>query len=846
MVRCQEPENRLNFPSLPPFLSPSTNLWRPIPLITLLALLPGSPLQGAPVNFARDIRPILGKCTACHGQAEQGGLRLDSRNSLLQGSFSGPVVVPGQAEKSQLIKMVTTGNDQGMRMPLDQPPLEASQVELLRRWIDQEMPWPADASLLEHADPYPKHWSFHPAKREELPTVGLTDWPRNPIDYFVLEKQEAQGLLPSPEANRTTLLRRVSLDVVGLPPTIAEVQEFLLDSSPDAYERVVERLLASPHFGERWGRHWLDVARYADSDGYENDGPRSIWKYRDWVIAALNNDIPFRDFVLQQIAGDLLPDATASEKTATGFIRCSKGGSTPGKRPPIDLIDRVNTVGRVFLGLTIGCAQCHNHKFDPISQREYYELFAFFNSSDDQTLDFATPEEIANRAAYRAETESMKNELKEYELLLAERFSKTPKALAKLDQPQQQQTLKEILALDPKKIDAAQNQFIRMTFSKLDEEHKKRCERIKLHEKATPTPVSTLVMRELPTDQDTHIFIRGDPTQQGPRVKPNVPKCLPPLEATGPPNRLDLATWLSSPQHPLAARVTVNRIWQQYFGTGLVETADDFGENGAIPSHPQLLEWLACELTQTDGSMKSLHRKIVTSATYRQASHNRPDLQELDPQNRLLARQSRLRLEAEIIRDQGLAASGLLNLTIGGPSVFPYQIDGIMQGRADRSVWKMDSGKSRFRRGMYVHFWRLTPHPFLHTFDIPDANESCTRRMRSNTPLQALALLNDPWFTEFAVALADRTLRETPGADDTQKAAHAFRLCLARSPKPTELKVLTELASRQRKSFQAEPQRTKELLNSTNLAMSHSNLELATWTAVSRTLLNLDEFINRE
>lgn len=642
------------------------------------------------------------------------------------------------------------------------------------------------------------------------------------------------------------MLRRVSLDLIGLPPNLSEVREFVLDSSPDAYERVVDRLLASPHFGERWGRHWLDVARYADSDGYEGDGRRSIWKYRDWVIAALNNDMPFRDFVVQQVAGDLLPDATDLEKTATGFIRCNKGGSTPGQRHPVDLIDRTNTIGRVFLGLTIGCAQCHVHKFDPISQREYYHLFAFFNSSDDQNLEFATPEEVAARAAYKAETESMKKELEEYEFVLAERFAESPEVLARLEQPQQRATLEEILTLAPAKFDGSQKEFMRMTFSKLDEEHRERCERIKSHEKATPTLISTLVMRELPTPQNTYIFIRGVHTQQGPRVEPNVPQCLPPLKTTGPPNRLDLARWLSSPEHLLTARVTVNRIWQQYFGTGLVETADDFGLNGAAPSHPELLDWLACKLTLTGGSMKSLHRKIVTSATYRQASHNRHDLNEIDPQNRLLARQSRLRLEAEIIRDQGLVASGLLNFTIGGPSVFPYQIDGIMQGRADRSVWKMDSGEARFRRGMYVHFWRLTPHPFMRMFDIPDAAESCTRRIRSNTPLQALTLLNDPWFVEFAVALADRTLREKPAASDAQKIVHAFGLCLARSPKPTELKMLTELVDRQRKSLQEEPHRTKELIDSFDLAVSNSNLELATWTAVSRALLNLDEFITRE
>jgi hypothetical protein len=798
------------------------------------------------LNFSTHIRPILSRCVGCHGSLEQGGLRLDSREAILRGSPSGPVVVAGDAKQSTLIKMITSGNQAGLRMPLGQSPLTAEQIDLFRAWIDDGLPWPAEEPPLAVTDPRLSHWSFQPLGHAPPPAVNQRDWPRTPIDHYILAKHESLSLAPSPEADRTTIIRRLSLDLTGLPPSPEQVARFIDDTAPGAYERLVDRLLASPHFGERWGRHWLDAARYADSDGYETDGPRPIWKYRDWVVCALNSNTTYHDFVLQQVAGDLLPETTSHLKTATGFVRCGKGGSTPGKRLPITLIDRTNTIGRVFLGLTIGCAQCHSHKFDPISQREYYELFAFFNSSDDQYLEFATPQEKDAHNNHKAETATLQKDLDQYELVLATQLNKDPMLLNTIQQPYDRAILKEILALSPDEIEGSQKAFMRERFREIDEEYRARHEQIESHKAATPVLTKTLILRELPDPPGTHIFIRGVPEQKGPLVEPNVPACLPPLKTTSRANRLDLAKWLCAPDHPLTARVMANRIWQQYFGTGLVETADDFGLNGARPSHPDLLDWLAGKLVQNGYGIKSFHRLIVTSATYRQNSDYRPELQDTDPLNRLLARQSRLRLEAEIIRDQGLAVANLLNPRLEGPSAFPYQVDGIMSGRADRSTWKMDTGPARFRRGMYVHSWRLTPHPVMRAFDLPDAAEACTRRLRSNTPIQALTLLNDHWFTEFAVALADRTLRENANTSDTQKIEHMFHVCLARPPTPSELHVLQRLIRQQHDSLEESPQRGNELVQAISLPVTSPPVQIAIWSAVSRTLLNLDEFITRE
>jgi hypothetical protein len=607
------------------------------------------------------------------------------------------------------------------------------------------------------ADP---RWALQRPRRPELPAVQGAAWCRTPIDHFVLARLEKAGIQPAAEADRITLVRRLSLDLIGLPPALAELHAAVNDPSPEWYEKVVERLLESPHYGERWGRHWLDLARYADSQGYTFDHARpTIWKYRDWVINALNQDMPFDRFAIEQVAGDLLPNPTLEQQIATGFHRNTltneEGGVDKEQFRVEAVIDRTNTTATVFLGLTLGCAQCHNHKYDPISQREYYQFFAFFNNSEE--------------------------------------------------------------AIWPVQDDKGQ---------KLD----------------------ALVLMERKTLRPTHIHIKGDFTRLGVQVFPDVPQSLPPLNTAGTKpaqvNRLHLARWLVDPSNPLTARVTVNRAWQQYFGTGLVETENDFGTQGTPPSHPELLDWLATEFMARDWSMKALHRLIVRSATYRQSSKARPELDAVDPRNRLLARQSRLRLEAEIVRDLALASSGLLSPRIGGPSVFPPQPAGVGLLNSTQHGWSTSKGEDRYRRGMYTFFQRSTPHPALVLFDAPEATATCTRRGRSNTPLQALTLFNDQGFVELARGLAARILQEAP-ANGRERIRHAFRLCLARLPSDREQRSLARLLAQELADFQKAPQ-DAAVIAAVKPEAAVDVKQMAAWTALARVLLNLDEFITRE
>jgi hypothetical protein len=732
----------------------------------------------APVDFSRDVLPILSKnCFACHGpdeQARKAELRLDTREGALR--TSNPVIQPGNSAASELVRRISRPTAAG-RMPPARAKrqLSPNEIQLLRRWVDEGAVWG-------------RHWAFQTPQRPKLPSLRDRAWPRHPIDSFIRARLEREGLSPSPEASKEVLLRRVTLDLIGLPPTPEEQAAFLADSSSVAYDRVVDRLLASPHYGERWGRHWLDAARYADSTGFETDAPRSIWKYRDWVLAALNADLPFDQFTIKQLAGDLLPAASPADRIATGFLLNSPqdGGSEPARLDAV--VERVNTLGSVFLGLTLGCAQCHAHKFDPISQREYYQLFAFVNGADELLLEFASPEQLARRDGLKAQLAA----------LLAERdaYAATRGAgkLAKdVGYQERSRTIDELKA-------------------------------------KVPHIESTLVLTAPATPRRTTMFVRGEYTRPGPGVEPDVPHVLPSLPR-GPRTRLELARWLVSPQQPLTPRVTVNRVWQQFFGRGLVETENDFGTQGARPTHPELLDWLATEFVRQGWSLKALHRLIVGSATYRQVSQRRTDLERLDPENRLLARQSRLRLEAEVIRDTALAASGLLSTKIGGPSVFPFQHDGIMLNRATPAPWMMSPGTDRYRRGMYTHYWRLTPHPQLQTFDAPDTLTACTRRRPSNTPLQALTLLNDPTFIECAESLARRLIHH--GRNDTERIDQVFRLCLGRAPVALERKLLTDVLRTARARFAASN-------------ASADRIEQTAWTQVTRVLLNLDEFITRE
>jgi hypothetical protein len=736
-------------------------------------------VNASDVDFRRDVLPILsGKCFHCHGPddaARQAGLRLDMADSVFRTEH--PIVLPGDSSGSELIRRIID-QDPDIQMP---PPatsnkgLTAAEIAILRQWIDQGAVWES-------------HWAYESVIRPALPVVSTPEWPRNPIDHFVLSRLDQEGLQPSPESCKETLLRRVSYDLTGLPPAPDEIRDFLSDASGEAYEKAVDRLLASPHFGERWARHWLDAARYADSTGFETDAPKPMWKYRDWVIQAFNDDMKFDQFMLRQLAGDLLPNASADDRIATGFLLCGPqdGGSEPARLDAV--IDRTNTVGTVLLGLTLGCAQCHSHKFDAISQEEYYRLFAFINSADEQMMEFASPAELAERDALRSRIAALISDRATYAT---------------------QRGLTDVAT---------------------DSGYQEKSKTIAEHESRLPRFDMTSVIAAAAPTRTTTLFVRGEFSQPGEPVTPGVPAILHPMPA-GPPTRLELAHWLASSQNPLTPRVTVNRIWQQFFGRGLVETENDFGTQGTPPSHPELLDWLAAELIELRWRLKPLMRLIVTSTTYRQSSDRRDALEQLDPENRLLARQSRIRLDAEAIRDSALAVSGLLSRKLGGSSVFPFQHDGIMVNRATAAPWIMSEGEDRYRRTMYTHYWRLTPHPLLQTFDAPDSLTSCTRRRPTNTPLQALTLLNDPIFIECAEAMADKICKDS--SDTSTCIRQLFFTCLGRAPDVEELEILMRVKSEAHARFNAS--------NATGLS-----IDSVVWTQVVRVLLNSDEFITRE
>jgi mono/diheme cytochrome c family protein len=817
-------------------------------LLSCLLLFPTGVSAAAPVDYAREIKPLLSRhCYRCHGPAkEKSGLRLDSVAALLEGGDSGPAIIPGKSGKSRLIKAVTGVKDIPA-MPPKGPRLTARQIALLKAWIDQGAKGPARETPRGRFGKS-KHWSFQPVKRPRIPRVKNQTWVRNPIDHFILARLEKEGISPSPEADRTTLIRRLSFDLRGLPPSLAEVDQFLADRRPGAYERLVDRFLNSPHYGERWGRHWLDLARYADSNGFNIDNPRSIWKYRDWTVAALNRDLPFDEFTVEQIAGDLLFYSTAEQRIATGFHRNTllneEGGIDEEQFRVERVVDRVNTTGAVFLGLTIGCAQCHNHKFDPIRQREYYRLFAFFNNADEPTLSVGPPARLKEWDRAWAKVAALNKRLAAHDRpLLAKQAawekSLTPEARSKLPAP-----LRAALAVPAARRSPEQTGLVQQHFLGTDARHRGLLKEIAAARAALPKIDTTLVMRERATPRATHVHIGGDFLRKGARVFPGVPAVLPALPSSKTLNRLDLARWLVDAKNPLTPRVTVNRYWQHFFGTGLVETENDFGTQGTPPSHPELLDWLASEFVEGGWGVKALHRLIVTSATYRQSSRVRPELLRLDPRNRLLARQSRFRLEAEAVRDAALTASGLLSRKFGGPSVFPPQPKGVFRFTQIPRTWKASTGPDRYRRGLYTYFWRSAPYPALTVFDAPDSTTTCTRRNRSNTPLQALTLLNDRAFLEFAQGLAARVLTEG-GPDDATKVRYAFRLCLSRRPKAVEEKLLLRLLAQQQAEFKAAPKEARKVVPA-KLPPRTDVCQLAAWTMVARVLLNVDEFITRE
>jgi len=893
------------------------------------------------------------------------------------------------------------------------------------------------------------HWAFRAPQRPELPAVKGAAWARSPIDRFVLARLEKDGLAPSPEADRVTLIRRLSLDLTGLPPTPKEVDDFLADKSERAYEKVVERLLASPHYGERWGRLWLDAARYADSDGFEKDKPRFVWAYRDWVINAINRDLPYDKFIVEQIAGDLLPGATQDQVAATGYLRNSmineEGGVDPEQFRMEAIFDRMDAIGKGVLGLTIQCGQCHTHKFDPLTQTEYYRLFAFLNTCDEANVAVYTPDEQMKRASLFRQVREVEAGLKHREpkwldLMRAwERQVRDDQLAWKVVRPEVDasggqkhyllddgsvlaagyaptkhttdftvksdlktitavrlellndanlplsgpgRSIKGLFALTEFRVTAApadnpgarkdvkvlratadvnppikelesifddrskrrritgpieyaidgkdetawsidvgpgrsnvprkavfvfeepvafpkgavltfkltqdhggwnsddnqNNNLGRFRFSVTDEpnavadplpahvrailavspekrtpaeidavfgywrttmsEWKEANAKIEALWREHPEGASQLVLQAQDRPRETHILKRGDFLKPGTAVAPGVPAFLHPLPKDAPPTRLTFAKWLADRNSPTTARVLVNRVWQAYFGTGLVATSEDFGTQSDKPSHPELLDWLAVEFMERGWSRKELHKLIVTSATYRQSSRVTPELLERDPQNRLLARGPRFRADAEVVRDVALAASGLLNEKVGGPSAYP-PLPGFMllpPVSYGPKTWQESTGPERYRRAMYTFRFRSLPYPALQAFDAPNGDFACVRRSRSNTPLQALTALNEPVFMECAQALGVKALTEG-GATDGDRLTYAFRRCVARKPSAEESAELLTLLKKQKERF-AKP--------GAKLPAGVTSADAAAWTVVSRVLLNLDETVTKE
>jgi hypothetical protein len=849
-------------------------------LLSLAFLVSGSPVWAdEPVDYVRDVKPVFAKhCIACHGPAKhRADLRLDTAKHALEGGNSGAVIVPGKSTSSLLVQAVIGAKDIKAMPPDDRPRLSPAEIAILKAWIDQGAKAPANEEAIASAGS--KHWAFQPAVHGAPPQVKNEAWVKNSVDRFIVARLEKDRLNPSPSANRETLIRRVSLDLLGLPPTPAEVEAFVNDPTPDAYEKLVDRLLANPHYGERWARHWLDLARYADSNGFNIDAPRSIWPYRDWVIGALNRDLPFDRFVIEQVAGDLLPGATLDQKIATGFHRNTllnqEGGIDLEQFRVESIVDRVNTTGSVFLGLTVGCCQCHDHKYDPLSQKEYYQLFAFFNNCDEPNLSLPTPQQTKQLEQHRARLAVLQKRLQGLDNATPDRQKAWEEGLTTATRAMLPAELKDVVDKPDYQRTKAEKASLAGYFRKLDQLPQATAwvgdpllggtaglialaghlhlasfrigieKQIADLKKKEPAITTTLVMKERAAPRETHIQLGGDFLRKGKRVFPAVPAVLHDLPGgIKQPNRLDLAKWLVDPRNPLTPRVVVNRYWQHYFGLGLVETENDFGTQGTPPSHLELLDWLATEFIARGWSMKAMHRLIVTSATYRQTSNTRPELASVDPRNRLLSRQNRLRLEGEVVRDVALAASGLFVPKIGGPSVFPPQPDGVFAFTQVQREWKVSAGPDRYRRGLYTYFWRSAPHPALMAFDSPDSTSTCTRRNRSNTPLQALTLLNDRAFFEFAQGLAARVLTECRG-DDSERVRHAFRLCVARNPSEKEQQRLMSLLSQLQESLASDAAEARRLAP-TALPSGVTPGQAAAWTLVARVLLNVDEFITRE
>jgi hypothetical protein len=889
------------------------------------------PVIAVDVDFARDIQPIFAKrCFACHGPAKrESGIAFHVRALAVGKSESGErAIVPGNPAASELLNRVTA-DDETQRMPPDGQPLSPREVGLLREWIRQ-------------GAAYAKHWAFVKPARPAIPKVKRSGWVRNEIDRFILARMEREGLSPSPLVDRAKLIRRLSIDLLGLLPRAADAEAFAKDTSEQAYEKVIDRLLASDHFGERWGRHWLDLARYADTFGYERDDVRpNAWRYRDWVINSLNRNQPFDRFVIEQLAGDLLDQPSLQQRIATGLhrmnIKNNESGINREDYRNRETVDRVNTTGTAFLGLTIGCGQCHSHKYDPISQKEYYQFYAFFNNVEEKDVDI--PGTPADRARYEqalAAYNSNKKRLESQKILLDElrkhtsperwrdslanrnrewairskrvetaagknldrwtvgltqadavAFGFAKKVAAAISIPEDKRTdeqvrllrefhpslkekareisariqspaqhlkvldldesLKSALAAagpDTKEQQAAAGLFWSALVSQLDDA-RKAIRQLSVQKRHLPKPYIMTLAEATKNRRRTHFLVRGDFKQKGEEVVSVTPAVFNPLSVRGEvPDRLDLARWIVGRDNPLTARVAVNHIWSHLFGAGIVASTDDFGTQGESPSHPRLLDWLAVEFVESGWDRKRLIKTIVLSATYRQTARGRSELQAIDPENRLLARQSRFRVEAEIVRDLFLDAGDLLHRRLGGPTIHPAVPSAVSDiGYKYKTRWILSSKPERYRRGLYIYFKRTNPYPSLTIFDSPESNLCLAKRNRSNTPLQALTTLNDPVFVECAQALGQILARQRAGSES--RVQFAAWKCLTRSLKSAEVRTLLNLFEAEKNWYGRHADEAAKLIGDYG-DKNVPNSEAAAWVAVARAMLNLDEFVTRE
>ncbi len=857
------------------------------PLAALFATLAAGQLTAAdaPVSFNRDIQPILAEnCYHCHGpDAEQrkGGLRLDLRDSAFAAGKSGLVaIVSGKPDDSELLARIFSHDpEEVMPSPKSNRTLTAAQKDLLKRWIAEGAPWA-------------EHWAFVPPQRPAVPSSVSqlsalnSQLPLHPIDAFIRARLATEKISPAPTATPRELIRRVSLDLTGLPPTPAEVDSFeraSIANPQSAYENLVDRLLASPRYGERWAWDWLDLARYADTDGFQGDPERTMWPWRDWVVNALNSNMPFDQFTVEQLAGDLLPAATREQKIASGFHRNNmfngEGGRIAEETRVENVFDRVETTATVWLGLTFTCNRCHDHKFDPLTHQDYFALYDIFNQLSENgsasfgggrggqvapILDLSTDTERAAVKTAQAAIDALGKEIETFELTKFPR----PEGKPVTDSPAAIKLPGNLFATHARPAPSRRdiNGLLEALPYFRDTEPdpayaallQKQIDLIRVRNAANSSITKVMIMDQLAKPRDTFVLSKGNyESKTDLKVLGRVPAIfatpVPPAVGGVPSpraepdrlNRLDLARWLVSPANPLAARVTVNRAWQAFFGTGLVKTAEDFGVQGERPSHPELLDWLSTELVARGWDMKALHRLVVTSATYRQSSRATPAAHERDPENRLLARGPRYRLPSWMIRDQALTASGLLIEQPGGPSVKPYQPPGIWEEATfGKKNYTQDHGDALYRRSLYV-FWRRIVGPT--TFFDAGARQVCTVKVaRTNTPLHALVTLNDPAYVEAARVLAQRVLAESPS--DSARLTAAYRLATARPPSAAETKILTTRLATLRKQFAADPTAARDLSAIGEYARPTTldSVEHAAWTSLCLILLNLDETLSKE